>query len=432
MSVVYHFLIKINHLLWNGPLLFLLLGAHCYFTLRLRFVQLRLPNALRLSAGKTKKGAFRSLTTALAATLGTGNIVGVSSAIALGGPGAVFWCWLTGVLGMATSYAECYLSMSHRKKAPDETFRGGIMYVWESALHSKRAGRMFAYLLLLASFGIGCSTQAGTVTETVSSLTGTAPYITGLLLVFSVGYVILHGSTAITKLCSILVPAMAGFYIIACLCLLIMNYSYLLPALRLIFCSAFSSEGVLGGIAGGSFLLSARYGIARGLFTNEAGIGTAPLAFTQEKESSPEGAALLSMSAVFWDTVILCALTGIIIVSTLLRFPALGAEYTPTTLTGAAFSLLPKGELLLGLCLIAFAYATLIGWSHFGAQAVLYLFDCSALNTYRICYLCMIFLGSVLALPLIWELTDFLNACMVLPNLLALFLLRKSIRPPRT
>lgn len=430
MSFLYEILSTLNRFLWNGPLLFLLLGIHCLFTVRLRFVQRHLPEAIRLSGGGQKKHGFRSLTTALAATLGTGNIVGVSSAIALGGPGAVFWCWLTGVLGMATAYAECYLSMTHRKKDSSGKTRGGIMYVLEYALGSKKAGRCFAYLLLIASFGIGCSTQAGTVTETAASLAGLAPVITGLILVFLVGYVILHGSLAITKLCSILVPLMALLYLAACVILLFFNLPYVFPSLRLIMTSAFSPTAALGGIAGGSFLLSARYGIARGLFTNEAGLGTAPLAFTESKESSPKKAALLSMSAVFWDTVVLCALTGIVIISSLLRVPSLAEHYTATTLTSAAFSLLPCGELLLGISLIAFAYATLIGWSYFGAQAVTYLFGENALSTYRICYLVMIFLGSVLSLPLIWELTDFINACMVLPNVLALFLLRKSVKAP--
>lgn len=431
MSFLYDLFSTLNRFLWNGPLLILLLGTHCFFTFRLCFVQRKLPVALRLSDSSGKSQGFRSLTTALAATLGTGNIVGVSSAVALGGPGAVFWCWVTGILGMATAYAECYLCMLHRQRQADGSFRGGIMYVLEHALKSKVPGHIFAYLLLIASFGIGCSTQAGTVSETVGDLTGLSPVISGLLLVLFVGYVILHGSAAITKLCSILVPAMGILYLAACLVLLFLQKDYVLPALRLILSSAFTPTAALGGIAGGSFLFSARYGIARGLFTNEAGIGTAPLAFTDNKESSPEKAALLSMSAVFWDTVILCALTGIVIVSSLLRMPSLGEAYSATTLTSAAFSFLPYGTLILGISLIAFAYATLIGWSYFGARAVIYLFGESALPTYRICYLGMIFLGSVLSLPLIWEMTDVINACMVLPNVLALFLLQKELPPQK-
>lgn len=306
------------------------------------------------------------------------------------------------------------------------------MYVLEHALKTKSAGKVFAFLLLIASFGIGCSTQAGTVSETVSALTGITPAVTGIVLILFVGYVILHGSGSIKKFCSLLVPAMGILYLLSCLLLLFLNHEFLFPALRLIVSSAFTPTAALGGIAGGSLLISARYGIARGLFTNEAGIGTSPLAFTETKESSPEKAALLSMSAVFWDTVILCALTGIVIISSLLRAPSLADTYTATTLTSAAFSLLPYGELILGISLIAFAYATLIGWSYFGAQAVTYLFGNSGLPTYRFCYLGMIFLGSVLSLPLIWEMTDFINACMVLPNVIALFLLQHNIRPPKT
>lgn len=431
MSLLYDYLCAANRFLWNGPLLILLLGTHLFFTLRLRLVQRHLPAALRFSGNDEKKQSFRSLTTALAATLGTGNIVGVSSAVALGGPGAVFWCWVTGILGMATAYAECYLCMLHREKNNDGTLHGGMMYVLEHGLKRKNAGRLFAFLLLIASFGIGCSTQAGTVSETLSDIAGISPVFTGILLVVFVGYVILHGSDAIRGFCSRLVPAMAVLYLASCLLLLILNHAYLLPSLRLILSSAFTPTAALGGIAGGSFLFSARYGIARGLFTNEAGIGTSPLAFTDNKKSSPEQAALLSMSAVFWDTVILCALTGIVIVSSLLRTPDLATTYTATTLTSAAFSLLPCGELVLGISLIAFAYATLIGWSYFGARAVIYLFGTSALPTYRLCYLGMVFLGSVLSLPLIWEITDFINACMVLPNVFALFSLGRDIRPPK-
>lgn len=431
MSFLSESLSVLNRFLWNGPLLILLLGTHLYFTVRLRFVQRHLPTALCLT-GNGKSQGVRALTTALAATLGTGNIVGVSSAIALGGPGAVFWCWLTGLLGMATAYAECFLCMRYQSRQPDGTFRGGIMYVLEHVLQNKAAGRLFAFLLLIASFGVGCSTQAGTVTETLSSLAGISPGITGILLVLLVGYVILHGSAAVTKLCSVLVPAMALLYLASCILLLLLNCNYILPSLRLILSSAFSPTAALGGIAGGSFLFSARYGIARGLFTNEAGLGTAPLAFSGQKESSPEKAALLSMSAVFWDTVILCALTGIVIISTLLRTPSLASAYTATTLTSAAFSLLPGGELLLGISLIAFAYATLIGWSYFGSQGAVYLFGEGSLPTYRICYLGMIYLGAILSLPLIWEITDFINACMVVPNVITLFLLRKKITPPHS
>lgn len=431
MTALFDFLSASNRFLWNGPLLILLLFTHIFFTIRLGFIQRHLPSALHHSAdGKTKQG-FRSLTTALAATLGTGNIVGVSSAVALGGPGAVFWCWITGLLGMATAYAECYLCMKYRQKDKDNSFQGGIMYVLEHGLKNKTIGKVYAFLLLVASFGIGCSTQAGTVTETVSALTDLSPVVTGLFLVLAVGYVILHGSSAITRLCSILVPAMACLYLLSCLAILIINHAYLLPSLRLIVTSAFTPTAALGGIAGGSFLFSARYGIARGLFTNEAGLGTAPLAFTGDKESSPEKAALLSMSAVFWDTVILCALTGILIVSSLLKNPSLAQNYTTTTLTSAAFSLLPFGEPILSVSLIAFAYATLIGWSYFGAQGVQYLFGKQSLKTYRLCYLGMIFIGSVLSLPLIWEMTDFINACMAIPNVFALFFLWREIHPPK-
>lgn len=304
------------------------------------------------------------------------------------------------------------------------------MVVLEDALHKKHLARFFAFLLLIASLSIGCSTQAGTVTETVTSLTGCHPLIPAVILVLLVGYVILHGSKAITGLCSVLVPVMAAFYLISCLLLLAINHDTVLPAISLILRSAFTKKAALSGVAGGAFLISARYGIARGLFTNEAGIGTAPLAFVPEEEITPQRASLLSMSAVFFDTVILCVLTGVVIVSSLLKSPGLSSGYTATTLTTAAFSVLPLGRELLSLSLVAFAYATLVGWSYFGAQSVRYLFDDHSLKIYRICYLFMVFLGSLLSLPLIFEGTDTVNALMVIPNVIALFALSHEIKTP--
>ena len=441
----------LNRFLWNGPMLFLLLGTHLYFTLHLHFIQKKTGTALCLSLqakavsdsptnpsssvsrlkNKRKHRSLAALSTTLAATLGTGNIIGVSTAVALGGPGAVFWCWLTGLLGMATSYAECYLSMLHQRKLSDGSFLGGPMVVLHDVLHKKRLGKLFAFLTIAAAFCVGCSTQAGAITDTAHKLLQIPPYISGLFLMLLCGFIILSGSKTVTKLCTLLVPFMALFYFTGCFFLLFANRPFLLPTLRLILTSAFSKRAAFGGLLGGSFLLAARYGIARGLFTNEAGLGSAPIAFASLDAPQKEQQALISMTAVFWDTVVMCALTGIVIISSLLRQPALLQSYDSGSLTHAAFSLLPfHGETLLGIALSFFAFATLIGWSFFGEKAVLFLFGKECITAFRICYIGMIYLGSILSFELVWELTDFINACMMLPNLYCLFMLRKQILPP--
>lgn len=429
LSVLEH----INAFLWGGPVLLFLLFVHLYFTLHTRFIQRKLPRALKLSlrkeSGAGDMSRFASLATLLAATLGTGNIVGVSTAIAYGGPGAVFWCWITGVLGMATSYAECYLGIRFRKKQPNGSYLGGPMYVWEDGLHRKGMAKLFCYFTLAASFGVGCSTQARAVTEATTSLWDLPLLPVGLLCAGIVGLVLLGGAKSIGKICSLLVPCMGIFYLAACGVLLVINRKFLLDALGLIMKSAFSFRSVTGGILGSSFLLAARYGIARGLFTNEAGLGSAPIAAASSSVSTPETQSLVMMSATFWDTVVMCGITGLVIVSTYLKQPSLFLGRTAGDYTAAAFSTLPfAGDTLLGIAIIAFAIATLIGWSFFGEKATEYLFGTSGTVTYRLCYVFMIFVGSQLSLRLVWELCDFLNALMAIPNLLSLLLLRKLVK----
>ena len=435
------FLQSINRFLWNGPMLLLLLGVHLYFTFHLHFIQKKIGKAIVLSVqpdtSNTQKqtkttSAFTALSTTLAATLGTGNIIGVSTAIALGGPGAVFWCWLTGLLGMATSYAECYLSILYQKKLYDTTYLGGPMVVLHDVLHHKRLSKWFALFTIVTAFCVGCSTQAGAITDTVVSFLHISPTVSGLFLMLLCGYVILRGSNSITKLCTSLVPFMALFYFISCFYLLYYNRNFLLSAIQWIWNSAFSPSAITFGTLGGSFASATRYGIARGLFTNEAGLGSAPIAFASIHVTDKEKQALVSMTAVFWDTVVMCALTGIVIVSAFLRTPQLFSQYNSQSFTHAAFSMLPfGGEAMLGIALSCFAFATLIGWSFFGEKAVLFLFGKESIVTFRLCYIGMIYLGSILSFELIWELTDLINACMVIPNVYCLLSLRKKIKAPK-
>jgi AGCS family alanine or glycine:cation symporter len=416
----------------------LLFSVHIYFTIHLKGIQKHIGKAVRLSvkSDNTAEGdisGFAALTATLAATIGTGNIVGVSTAVALGGPGAIFWCWLTGLLGMATSYAECFLGVLYRRKTEDGTYIGGPMYAIEYGMGKKWLAVLFCFFTLVASYGVGCSTQARAITETTKTLWGLPEYIVGIVIAIIVGLVIVGGIKSIGKICTKLVPAMGFFYLFACIAILIINHEYLLQGLYTILRSAFLPSklpaALTGGFIGGSLKIAARYGIARGLFTNEAGLGSAAITAAGAKTSHPSRQALVSMSATFWDTVVMCAITGLVIVTNILKNPSSVDGYSFAELTTAAFIPIPFGRIILGISLIAFAIATLIGWSYFGEKAVEYLFGKSGINTYRLCYIIMIFVGSVMSMKLVWELTDFVNAFMAIPNLICLIALRRKIMP---
>ena len=324
---------QINDLMWGFPLLVLLMGTHIYFTCRLRFPQRNLFRAIRLSlfpaedashAGKSKRNLspFGALSTTLAATLGTGNIIGVSTAVALGGPGAIFWCWITGILGMATSYGECYLSVLYRRKRKDGVYTGGPMYVLKNGLHNNIAGGFYAFCTLTAAFGVGCTTQANSVTGAAVQSFGLSPHLVGIALAAVTGAVILGGIKSIGTLCERTVPAITILYLLGCLLLLVLYRHQLAAAVIWILKDAFSFAGFAGGVAGAGLQRALRYGIARGLFTNEAGIGTAAIAAAASDTEDPAIQAYVSMTAVFWDTVVMCLLTGLVIVCNMLYDPA--------------------------------------------------------------------------------------------------------------
>lgn len=434
MSGLFTLLQTANGFLWNGPLLLFLLFTHIYFTCRTGFVQKQLPTALRLSVSGEKSdsglGAFAALATTLAATLGTGNIIGLSTAIALGGPGAVFWCWITGVLGMATSYTECFLSLKFREKRPDGSCCGGPMYLLKNRLHAPKAARLYAYLLLASAFCVGCSTQSRAVTETLHTLFGLPEFPTGLCLAIVITVVLLGGLAGIGTVCSFLVPIMGAFFLLSCILLLIFHIEHLADALKLIVSSAFSVSSVSGGLLGSSFLLAARQGIARGLFTNEAGLGSAPVA-AANSSGKPKEQALVLMGATFWDTVVMCGITGVVIVCAGLATPGLFIGFAPGDYTLAAFSLLPfAGDKLLGIAIVLFAVATLLGWCFFGEKAVEFLFGAGHITYYRFLYCLMVFFGSQMTMNLVWELSDFFNGLMFITNVMCIFLLRKEIERP--
>lgn len=427
-----------NRLLWNGPLLILLCAIHLLFTIRLGFPQKNTFRAIRISLSPepdTPKGknlsGFGALATTLAATLGTGNIVGISTAIAAGGPGALFWCWVTGILGMATAYAECCLSVRYRQQLPDGTYAGGPMYVLEKGLGSKSLGKLYALCTLAAAFGVGCTTQSSAIADAAKTLWHFPPALTGLIIALAAGAVILGGISSISRFCTRIVPLMGFLYIGACVILLYLNRAFLLPSLALILKTAFSPRSVSGGLLGGSFLAAARYGIARGLFTNEAGIGTAAIAAGSAATPDPVRQGLISMTAVFWDTVVMCALTGVVILSNLLRVPDSARGFSDGGLTGAAFLSFPLGgNTFLTLILIVFALTTLIGWCYLGEKGAQYLFPSNSLKLYHLIYIAMIFLGAILPMKSVWSVTDLINGIMVFPNILALWFLRRQICPP--
>ena len=426
---------SINQFLWSGPLLFLLMGTHLYFTMKLRFPQKNILRAIKLSvtpaAGQSGNNlsVFATLATTLAATLGTGNIIGVSTAVALGGPGAIFWCWITGILGMATAYAECFLSVRFRSRGKDGIYQGGPMYVWKNALHNPAVGKLYALLTLTAAFGVGCTTQSNSITQTTTASFGLNPHVAGIAAAFLAGLVIVGGVRSIGNLCMKLVPFLAILYTGSCILLLFINREAFFPAIRLILTHALAPRAAAGGAVGSSLMLTARYGIARGLFTNEAGIGTSAIAAAASDTCNPAHQAYVSMTAVFWDTVVMCLLSGLVIVTNMLLHPASLEGVNEAGLTEAAFSYLPVlGNVFLSLCLVAFAITTLIGWSYLGEQAYRYITRSRGIGIYKVAYIVMIYIGAVLPLNFVWECTGLINAFMILPNVTALFLLQKYLQ----
>lgn len=414
--------------------LFLLLGTHIYFTYHTGCIQRKLPQAIRLSlsgvsSNRQNSSAFSALATALAATIGTGNIIGVSTAVAVGGPGAVFWCWLTGLLGIATCYAECYLSVKYHVQCADGSFRGGPMYVLEHRLHQKGAAVLFSLAVIFASFGMGCGVQARSVTTAVTEQVNVfSEERIGLVLAMVTSVVILGGAKQISKICTWLVPFMSLFYFVGCLMLIWLNRGVLFETLLVIVRSAFASKSVLGGCAGTAVTIGMRVGISRGLFTNEAGLGSVPIAAASSGEKNVSKQALVSMTGPFWDTVVMCAVTGIALVSCMVKQPDFYANAAGERWCFLAFAQLPFfGDEILSVSLILFAFATIIGWSYYGNCAVQYLVGQKGILVYQIFYIIAVYFGAVTSLEVIWGISDLLNVAMAVPNLCCLWMLRKEV-----
>ena len=428
MEPINDFFSLLSSFLWGWPMIILLLGTHVFLTFRLRIPQRKLFTGIKLSIKKDTKAEgdvsqFGALATALAATIGTGNIVGVATAVALGGPGAVMWCWLTGIFGMSTKYAEGRLAVKYRVKTPDGRMLGGPMYALERGLGMKWLAILFAIFTALASFGIGCTVQANSIALLANETFGVPTWLIGIMVCLLTALVILGGVKAIAKVCTILVPFMAILYVIGCVAILCFNYNYVWPAVQLIVDSAFNPAAAGGGLAGATVMMAARYGIARGLFSNESGLGSAPIVAAAAQTRNPVRQALVSSTGTFWDTVIICALTGLVLVSSILAYPDITFD-DGAALTKVAFSKIPYvGAPLLSFGILTFAFSTIIGWSYYGESAVNYLEGRRTNRFYRILFIVALFFGSIINLDIIWNIADCMNALMAIPNLVALLLL---------
>ncbi len=426
MDAMEHLLEQISGIVWGPPLLILLFGTHIFLTFRLRFIQRYTGKAIRLSLQRSKEGEgdisqFGALTTALAATIGTGNIVGVATAIAAGGPGAVLWMWLTGVFGIATKYGEALLSVKYRITTPDGRMAGGPMYVLERGMKQKWLGVVFAALTAVAAFGIGNMVQANSISVLMKDTFHISPWISGGAMTALTAMVILGGIKSIARVCEMLVPFMAITYVVGCTILLLMNLSAIPHTIAIIFKSAFTGQAAVGGFIGATFMQAMRFGVSRGLFSNESGLGSAPIVAAAAQTRNPVRQALVSSTGTFWDTVVVCAMTGLVLVNS--------GEWMNGTKDGAALTRAAFddfhiiGPIVLTLGLLTFVFSTILGWSYYGEKAAEYLFGSRAILPYRLLWVLFVMVGSVTTLKAVWNFADIANGLMAIPNLISLIVL---------
>ncbi len=433
-----------NDFLWGWFMIILLLGTHIFLTIRTKFVQRKTFKAIKLSVTKDPDSdgdisPFQALATALASTIGTGNIIGVGTAIALGGPGAVLWCWLTGVFGIATKYSESLIGVKYRVKTSDGRMLGGAMYALERGFKFKTLGKilavLFALFALLASFGIGSGVQVNAISNIMNNTfdLGTVnlfgqdasviSIVVGVLVAAITAVVIFGGIKSISRVCELLVPFMAVFYVLGCLIILGMNFDVLGKTFEMIFQDAFSLKSVVGGFLGSSLMLAARYGIARGLFSNESGMGSAPIVASAAQTRNPVRQAMISSTGTFWDTVVVCLMTGLVLVSSIIKNPAIDVS-DGGDLTYKAFQQIPViGTPILVIGIAAFAYSTILGWSYYGERCVEYLFGRGGMIPYKLIFVFILLIGPVIKLDLVWTMADIFNALMSIPNLIAVVVL---------
>ena len=442
---MFELLNTIDAFVWGPAMIALLLGSHLFFTFKTGFIQRKLPMAIKLSLSSDPEGKgdishFGALATALAATIGTGSIVGVATAILAGGPGAVFWMWITGVFGIATKYAEVYAAVKYRVRDHNGAMLGGAMYIWERAFRRNAEGKRdpspgghtpwwaklgavaFAAFAAIAAIGTGSAVQASAMSGIITSNVDVPAWIVGVIIVVLVSVVIFGGVQSISKVCERLVPIMAVAYAGGCLVILAFNWALVGDALGLILECAFTSKAAFGGAVGSGIMMALQFGCARGLFSAAS-------------TRNPAQQALVAMTGTFWSTVVICALTGIVLVSTMLANPDIASDIlaNPTVYSGAmlaseAFSKIPYiGTPILVLGMVAFSYTTILGWSYYGNRCITYLFGRYAIRPYQVVYVAVAFLGAIGVGDIVWTISDIGNALMAIPNIVVVLLLSGMI-----
>lgn len=426
-----------NNFVWGPPMLVLLVGTGIFLTFYLGFPQIKkfgyiMKNTLfkvfsRTTTGEGEITPFQAVSTALASTVGTGNIAGVATAIFLGGPGAIFWMWVSAFFGMITKYSEICLSLNYRVKNPDGSFSGGPMYYLSKGLNIKWLAVLFSIFGALATFGIGNMVQANSTAEALQAGFGIPKLTTGIILAVLTGLVILGGIKRIGQVTEYLVPFMSVLYIIGSLVIIFQNIGAVPQAFALIFKDAFKPTAALGGFAGSTILMSMKYGVARGVFSNEAGLGSAPVAHAAATVDHPVQQAMYGVFEVFVDTIVICTMTALVIMTTgVWNCGKTGAELSmyafETGLPGT------WGKLILTVGLALFAYSTIVGWSYYGEKYIEFLFGPKAKLPYRIIFLPFIVVGAVGGLSELWDLADTLNGLMAIPNLIGILLLSGVVR----
>ena len=431
MEMIEKLVATLSSIVWGAPMLVLLVGTGIYLTIILKGMQFwALPHAMKLIFHKEHDGEgeishFAALMTALAATVGIGNIVGVATAITLGGPGAVFWMWMTGLVGMATKYSEAVLAVKYRQKGHHHGFKGGPMYYLTYGLNMPKLGMAFAIFTAIAAFGIGNMTQANAVAQILNSEMAVPTWITGVVLLTLTAVVILGGIKSIGNFTSFLVPFMILIYVAVSLVILAMNLDKLGSAFGLIFYHAFNPIAAGSGFVGATMAAAIRYGVARGVFSNESGLGSAPIAAAAAKTNDPVRQALVSMTQTFIDTLVVCTMTALII----LISPFWQQGVSPSALTMQSFQLYlgSFGGIVVIISTVLFAYSTILGWSYYGEKAFEYIFGERFIRLYRVLFIAGVMVGSMMKLEFVWNFSDLTNGMMAIPNLIALLLLSKVI-----
>jgi AGCS family alanine or glycine:cation symporter len=428
-----------NNIMWGPAMIIFLLGTHIYLTFKTGFIQKRVFKGVveSIRNESSKKGdlsLFGGLMTALSSTIGTGNIIGVGTAIAVGGPGAVLWTWFGGIFGIATKYAESFIAIKYRRKEEDGSYMGGAMTAFEH-LNMPLMGKIFAWCCALGAFGIGCSSQAKALVDVMHNNFNTNDVIVALVICGLTALVVFGGVRAISRVCEKLVPFMSIVYVIGCLIILIINIRYLPETIAVIISSAFTKRAAIGGFIGTTIIQAARAGIARGLFSNEAGMGSAPQASAASVAKNAVKPALVGSTGVFWDTVVVCLMTGLVLVSSVIGNEAIsciladGSHISGAGLVSACFNQIPYlGKPLLTFGIITFAYSTILGWSYYGENCIKYLLGQRAIRIYQALWIIVIFIGAMVSEGAVWTLADILNAAMCIPNVIAVLLLREVIK----